>query len=617
MPRPNRLPISRAVRGRPRPGRLHRSPRHRQRPPPDGKPAVDPGRMTYTSRRSTAYAAPRCARGTGRGPTPRIDRLRPYSEQARQSAAAISPTRLSEGPPPPPRTAPPARYDYYANMHSGQHPNANVPQTRRHCTPAAAVLSRKREASDLRHTIVPTDKDPAGGWARPGAWDTARGAGPILDGGPPSPAVHSVEFAMPSPRPGAGTRSGAATPGDSSAGLVTEVCLVGSSCYDGPAPDLFAMGTMPRLAMEPMKRNSEIQKIAFVGDYLPRKCGIATFTHDLCTSVATQYPGSDCFVVPINDIAQGYDYPGGGPVRDRGAGARLVPAGGRLPQLRQHRRRQPPARVRHLRRPGRQPRRPADARPADADRHDAAHRPPRPERRPAPGARQVTELSARLVVMSERARGFLREIYDVPEGKIDLIAHGIPDMPFVDPNFYKDQFGVEGKHVVLTFGLLSPNKGIEMMLRAMPAILREFPDFVYIVLGATAPEPPARAGRALPDQPGAAGQGAGHQAERHLLQPVRGARRAERVHRGGGHLHHALPEPGADRLRHAGLFVRLRQGGDLDSLLACRGAAGRRPRGARAVRRLLGAGARGGRAPARRAATTCDAQDGTTCWAGR
>jgi hypothetical protein len=58
-----------------------------------------------------------------------------------------------------------------------------------------------------------------------------------------------------------------------------------------------------------MKRNSEIQKIAFVGDYLPRKCGIATFTYDLCTSIATQYPGSDCFVVPINDIPQGYDYP--------------------------------------------------------------------------------------------------------------------------------------------------------------------------------------------------------------------------------------------------------------------------------------------------------------------
>ena len=90
--------------------------------------------------------------------------------------------------------------------------------------------------------------------------------------------------------------------------------------------------------------------------------------------------------------------------------------------------------------------------------------------------------------MTERARTFLREIYGVPEAKIDLIAHGIPDMPFVDPNPYKDQFGVEGRLVALTFGLLSPNKGIEHMLRAVPEILEAFPDFVYIVLGATHPD---------------------------------------------------------------------------------------------------------------------------------
>src|SRR5262249_32614369 len=66
-------------------------------------------------------------------------------------------------------------------------------------------------------------------------------------------------------------------------------------------------------------------------------------------------------------------------------------------------------------------------------------------------------------------------------------AHGIPDMPFVDPTFFKDQFGVEGKFVVLTFGLLSPNKGIEHMLRALPAVLKEFPNLVYVVLGATHP----------------------------------------------------------------------------------------------------------------------------------
>jgi glycosyltransferase involved in cell wall biosynthesis len=236
-----------------------------------------------------------------------------------------------------------------------------------------------------------------------------------------------------------------------------------------------------------MKRNSEIQKIAFVGDYLPRQCGIATFTYDLCTSIATQYPGSDSFVVPINDIPQGYDYPA--EVRfeieeqEVGSYSRAAdylnfantdivclqhefgiyggPSGSHVVRL-----------VR-------------DLRPPIVTTLHTVLREPNADQLRVLG--QIAELSARLVVMSERARTFLREIYRVPDAKIDLIPHGIPDMPFVDPNFYKDQFGVEGKFVALTFGLLSPNKGIEQMLRAMPAILQEFPNFVYIVLGATHP----------------------------------------------------------------------------------------------------------------------------------
>src|SRR4029453_15945896 len=62
-----------------------------------------------------------------------------------------------------------------------------------------------------------------------------------------------------------------------------------------------------------------------------------------------------------------------------------------------------------------------------------------------------------------------------------------PHMPFVDPTFFKDKFGVEGKLVLLTFGLLSPSKGIENVLNALPEILRQFPNLVYIVLGATHP----------------------------------------------------------------------------------------------------------------------------------
>ena len=110
---------------------------------------------------------------------------------------------------------------------------------------------------------------------------------------------------------------------------------------------------------------------------------------------------------------------------------------------------------------------------------------------PAPDQRRVMDeivrQSERLVVMTERGRTILREIYGAPAAKIDLIAHGIPDTPFVDPSSLKDQFGVEGKKVLLTFGLLSPGKGIEYVIQALPEIIRQYPDLIYIVLGATHP----------------------------------------------------------------------------------------------------------------------------------
>jgi len=100
---------------------------------------------------------------------------------------------------------------------------------------------------------------------------------------------------------------------------------------------------------------------------------------------------------------------------------------------------------------------------------------------------ELIRLSDRLVVMSKIAAKFMVEIYHAPQEKIEIIPHGIPDIPFVDSNFYKDQFGVEGKIVLLTFGLLSPNKGIENVIRALPAILARYPKTVYIVVGATHP----------------------------------------------------------------------------------------------------------------------------------
>ena len=232
---------------------------------------------------------------------------------------------------------------------------------------------------------------------------------------------------------------------------------------------------------------SDIRKIAFVGDYLPRKCGIATFTHDMYASVAGRFPDAECFVVPVNDRPEGYDYPP--EVRfeidepDLESYRRAADylnfadtavvclqheygiyggaAGSHVLGL-----------VRDLRMPV-------------VTTFHTVLRDPNDDQLQV--LKELAGLSARVVVMTERAGAFLRDIYAVPAAKIDVIAHGIPDIPFVDPDPYKDQFGVGGRPVALTFGLLSPNKGIEHMLRAVPEIRKEFPTFAYVVLGATHP----------------------------------------------------------------------------------------------------------------------------------
>jgi glycosyltransferase involved in cell wall biosynthesis len=236
-----------------------------------------------------------------------------------------------------------------------------------------------------------------------------------------------------------------------------------------------------------MPSASNIRKVAFLGDYLPRKCGIATFTTDLCRAVAAEFPAFQCLVVPVNDLAGGYDYPA--EVRFEIAEQDLTsylrasdflnitdvdvvcvehefgifggPAGSHVLAL-----------LRELEMP------------IVTTLHTILREPNTDQRRVM---RELVRLSTRLVVMSERGRELLGNVYQAPAAKIDLIPHGIPDMPFADPNYFKDEFGVAGKQVLLTFGLLSPNKGIEFALRALPDIIREFPNVVYIVLGQTHP----------------------------------------------------------------------------------------------------------------------------------
>lgn len=228
-------------------------------------------------------------------------------------------------------------------------------------------------------------------------------------------------------------------------------------------------------------------KIAFLGDYLPRKCGIATFTSDIYSTISSQYPNSDCFVVSVNDVKEGYDYPKEVrfEIEEQKLNSYQMAAdflnfnntevvslqhefgiyGGQsgshiLALLRDL----------HL--------------PIVTTLHTILEKPSSDQFRVM---KEIIKLSARLITMTEKGKTFLTEVYKTPLEKIDVIPHGIPDMPFVDPNYYKDQFGVEGKQVLLTFGLLSPQKGIENVLQALPDVLKEFPNLVYIVLGATHP----------------------------------------------------------------------------------------------------------------------------------
>jgi len=232
----------------------------------------------------------------------------------------------------------------------------------------------------------------------------------------------------------------------------------------------------------------DLKKIATIGTYLPRRCGIAAFTTDLSNALDAEIGGQgEVFALAMDDIPQGYRYP------DRvrfqikanyqpdyrvasdfiaGSQANVLvlqheygiyggPAGSHVLRL-----------LRELRIP------------ILTTLHTVLTE-PNPEERLVMD--ELWQISDRVVVMSHKANELLQEIYCVPPEKIVYIPHGIPDVPFVDPNYFKDQFKAEGRRVILTFGLLSPNKGIENMIEAMPEIVKKYPDTLYIVLGATHP----------------------------------------------------------------------------------------------------------------------------------
>ncbi len=253
------------------------------------------------------------------------------------------------------------------------------------------------------------------------------------------------------------------------------------------------MSTMP-IWMDSMfdqaddhRPGAPLRRIAVIGNYVPRQCGIATFTADVCESLVAEYDDLTCLALAVNDIEGGYAYPTR--VRFEIAEQELASyhraadflelnnvdlvcvqhefgiyggeAGSHILEL-----------LRDLRMP------------VVTTLHTVLNE-PEPEYRRS--MNELAQLSDRLITMSRRGVEFLRTVYDVPSDKIDLIPHGIPDVPFVDSSFHKDQFGVEGKFVILTFGLLSPNKGIEYVIKALPKVIKRHPNVAYILLGATHP----------------------------------------------------------------------------------------------------------------------------------
>jgi glycosyltransferase involved in cell wall biosynthesis len=230
-----------------------------------------------------------------------------------------------------------------------------------------------------------------------------------------------------------------------------------------------------------------ITSVAVIGNYLPRQCGIATFTADLVQALSSETSDRACWAIAMNDRPEGYAYPeevrfeiNEKQLDEYRLAAEFLnihqadvvclqheygifggPGGSHILKL-----------LSELRIP------------VVTTLHTVLTEPSEEYRKVM---LRLAELSDRLVVMSHKAEDILKGVYGVDGARIAFIPHGIPDMPFVDASYYKDQFGVLGKKVLLTFGLLSQAKGIEYALEALPKVVERFPETVYIVLGATHP----------------------------------------------------------------------------------------------------------------------------------
>ncbi|MGA7323632.1 MAG: glycosyltransferase family 4 protein, partial [Rhodomicrobium sp.] len=232
---------------------------------------------------------------------------------------------------------------------------------------------------------------------------------------------------------------------------------------------------------------TRLSHIAFIGNSVPRHCGIATFTTDLQQAIAASAIDMETCIVAMTDNGNVYDYPavvrheiGDERLEDYVRAADFLNAGRFDVVSLQHEfgifggeaGDYIMALLSRL------------SMPVITTLHTVL---PEPEPLYRAVFQRIIDTSSRVVVMAEKGRKLLSSVYRVPAEKIEVIPHGIPEFAFVEPDQAKARFGFSGRPVILTFGLLSPNKGVEVMIDAMPLILKSCADAVYIVLGATHP----------------------------------------------------------------------------------------------------------------------------------
>ncbi len=237
-----------------------------------------------------------------------------------------------------------------------------------------------------------------------------------------------------------------------------------------------------------MRLKNDPKRIAIVGNYLPRICGIATFTSDLCEALAHKLPNPENVIaIAMDDIEEGYDYPERvkfeireNVLRDYINATDFLNLNQIDAVILQHEYGifggNEGVHVIHMLKNLKIP--------TITTLHTVLTKPSKEQRAII---KELAKYSQKLVVMAHKAKEILNDVYKIPDSMISIIPHGIPDIPFVDPYFYKDKFGLEDKRVILTFGLIGPSKGIEYMIEALPRIIEKHPNTIYIILGVTHP----------------------------------------------------------------------------------------------------------------------------------